>query len=103
MIGTHEQCSSSAGNAIAAGASSHEDAVPGASTSPTDHQPERRDPRAHTDSTAPASEGRSLQQSAYGAPSPALLARADRGFARFLAQRTEDQDSRHGDGEDTQR
>ncbi|WP_434600713.1 hypothetical protein [Streptomyces sp. A5-4] len=36
-------------------------------------------------------------------PSLALLARADRGFARFLAQRTEDQDDRNGDGEETPR
>ncbi|WP_199809611.1 hypothetical protein [Streptomyces sp. NRRL S-920] len=57
--------------------------------------------RVHTDSTAPAPEGRGLQSPAYKVPSPDLLARADRGFARFLAQRTED----HGAdaGEDTQR
>ncbi|MFE3144413.1 hypothetical protein [Streptomyces scopuliridis] len=40
---------------------------------------------AHTDSTAP--EGRGLQPLAYGVPSPALLARADRGRARFLARK----------------
>ncbi|MGW8780157.1 hypothetical protein ACWGNM_19160 [Streptomyces sp. NPDC055796] len=28
----------------------------------------------------------------YGVPSPALLARADRGYARFLAQQTENQE-----------
>ncbi|MDQ1005768.1 hypothetical protein QFZ82_000253 [Streptomyces sp. V4I23] len=28
----------------------------------------------------------------YGVPSPALLARADRGYERFLAQQTEDQE-----------
>ncbi|MER7001341.1 hypothetical protein [Streptomyces sp. NPDC000410] len=28
----------------------------------------------------------------YGVPSSALLARADRGYARFLAQQTEDQE-----------
>ncbi|OEJ22169.1 hypothetical protein AR457_40575 [Streptomyces agglomeratus] len=59
--------------------------------------------RAHTDSTAPAPEGRGLQPPAYGAPSPALLARADRGFARFLAQRTEDQDDGADGSEDPQR
>ncbi|MEU0162327.1 hypothetical protein ABZ154_26820 [Streptomyces sp. NPDC006261] len=48
--------------------------------------------RTHTDSTAPAPEGRGLQPPTYGAPSPALLARADRGFARFLGQHDEDQD-----------
>ncbi|MDJ0346441.1 hypothetical protein QMK19_35725 [Streptomyces sp. H10-C2] len=57
--------------------------------------------RAHAASTALAPEGRSLQPPAYGVPSPALLARADRGLARFLAQRTEDQDDRNGDGQDT--
>ncbi|MGP3634326.1 hypothetical protein ACTU45_13315 [Streptomyces sp. 24-1644] len=59
--------------------------------------------RAHTDSTAPEPEGRGLQPPAYGVPSPALLARADRGFARFLAQRTEDQDDGADGSEDTQR
>ncbi|WP_331749356.1 hypothetical protein OG520_43655 (plasmid) [Streptomyces sp. NBC_00984] len=59
--------------------------------------------RAHTDFTAPAPEGRGLQPPAYGVPSPALLTRADRGFARFLAQQTEDQDDGADGGEDTQR
>ncbi|MFD4577974.1 hypothetical protein ACFWNK_37345 [Streptomyces sp. NPDC058417] len=59
--------------------------------------------RAHTDTTAPAPEGRGLQPPAYGVPSPALLARADRGFARFLAQHTEDQDDQADGSEDTQR
>ncbi|MET9513147.1 hypothetical protein ABZX62_32685 [Streptomyces flavidovirens] len=59
--------------------------------------------RAHTDSTAPAPEGRSLQSPAYGVPSPALLARADRGFARFLGQHGEDQDDGADGGKDTQR
>ncbi|MFE4310459.1 hypothetical protein ACFRR6_30935 [Streptomyces sp. NPDC056891] len=59
--------------------------------------------RAQTDSTAPAPEGRGLQPPAYGVPSPALLARADRGFARFLAQRPEDQGDGADGGEDTQR
>ncbi|MGW7363097.1 hypothetical protein ACWGI8_06600 [Streptomyces sp. NPDC054841] len=35
----------------------------------------------------------------HGVPSPALLARADRGFARFLAHHTEDQDDGDGGGE----
>ncbi|MEU5825947.1 hypothetical protein [Streptomyces sp. NPDC047803] len=47
--------------------------------------------RAPTDTTAKASEGRGLQPPAYGAPSPDLLARADRGLARFLARHSEDQ------------
>ncbi|KAF5998697.1 hypothetical protein [Streptomyces sp. WAC00263] len=33
----------------------------------------------------PAAEGRGLQPPAFGRPSPALIARADRGYARFLA------------------
>ncbi|MET8404353.1 hypothetical protein [Streptomyces sp900116325] len=37
-------------------------------------------------------QGRGLQPTRYGVLSPALLARADRGFARFLAQRGEDRD-----------
>ncbi|MFB7374191.1 hypothetical protein ACFC0D_30580 [Streptomyces sp. NPDC056222] len=56
--------------------------------------------RARNHSTAPAMEGRGLQPPAYGAPSPALLARADRGFARFLGQHGEDQDDQ-ADGENT--
>ncbi|MDT0614395.1 hypothetical protein [Streptomyces lancefieldiae] len=59
--------------------------------------------RVHTDSTAPAGEGRGLQSPAYGVPSPALLARADCGFARFLGQHDEDQDDGADGGEDTQR
>ncbi|MFE5091869.1 hypothetical protein ACFRCI_16065 [Streptomyces sp. NPDC056638] len=58
---------------------------------------------AHTDTTAPEPEGRGLQPPAYGVPSPALPARAGRGFARFLALRTEDQDDGVHGGEDTQR
>lgn len=38
--------------------------------------------------TAPAG-SRGLTQSGYGVPSPALMARADRGFARFLARTTQ--------------
>ncbi|MGW2683614.1 hypothetical protein ACWC6I_10730 [Streptomyces sp. NPDC001414] len=59
--------------------------------------------RVHTDSTAPAPEGRGLQSPAYGVPSPALLARADRGFARFLGEHGEDQDDVADGSEDTQR
>ncbi|MFE3583192.1 hypothetical protein [Streptomyces vinaceus] len=33
----------------------------------------------------PQPEGRGLQPPAFGQPSPALIARADRGYARFLA------------------
>lgn len=36
-------------------------------------------------SAGPAAEGRGLQPPAFGRPSLALLARADRGYARFLA------------------
>ncbi|QFX79519.1 hypothetical protein [Streptomyces sp. SYP-A7193] len=59
--------------------------------------------RVHTDSTVPAREGRGLQSPAYGVPSPPLLARADRGFARFLGQHDEDQDDGADSGEDPQR
>ncbi|WP_405755664.1 hypothetical protein OG232_37780 [Streptomyces sp. NBC_01411] len=59
--------------------------------------------REHTGTTAPAPEGRGLQPPAYGVPSPALLARADRGFARFLAQKTEDQDTAVDSDENTPR
>ncbi|MEU2026203.1 hypothetical protein ABZ565_29220 [Streptomyces sp. NPDC016469] len=61
--------------------------------------------RASTGTTVPAAEGRGLQSPAYGTPSPDLLARADRGLARFLARHTEDQAGRrHAEGgEDSQR
>lgn len=59
--------------------------------------------RAYTDSTAPAPQRRGLQPSAYGVPSPALLARADRGFARFLGKHDEDQDNGADSGKDPQR
>lgn len=50
--------------------------------------------RAHADTTvAQDSQGRGP---AYGVPSPDLLARADRGFARFL-ERIEDQDDDAGE------
>lgn len=58
----------------------------GSSHSPTSRR--RGAPsRSHTDSTAPAPEGRGLQWHAYGVPSPGLLARVDRGFARFCDAR----------------
>ncbi|WP_330260932.1 hypothetical protein [Streptomyces sp. NBC_00539] len=60
-------------------------------------------PCAHTDSTAPAREGRGLQSPPYGVPSTALLARADRGFARFLGRHGEDQDDGADGSEDPQR
>ncbi|KUH35387.1 MULTISPECIES: hypothetical protein [Streptomyces] len=48
----------------------------------------------------PAPEGRGLQPPAFGRPSPALLARADRRYARFLGQHVLDQDDGVGGGED---
>ncbi|WP_406131595.1 hypothetical protein [Streptomyces sp. NBC_00989] len=33
----------------------------------------------------PVPQGRGLQPPAFGRPTPALIARADRGYARFLA------------------
>ncbi|MFF8717351.1 hypothetical protein ACF07T_38980 [Streptomyces sp. NPDC015184] len=54
--------------------------------------------RSPTKTAAPAPGSRSPQPPAYGVPSPELIARADRGFARFLAHHTEDQDS-HADDE----
>ncbi|MFI0724177.1 hypothetical protein [Streptomyces sp. NPDC021224] len=39
---------------------------------------------AHTDATAPDPAAGSTRAPGYGVPSPALLARADRGFSRFL-------------------
>ncbi|MDJ0385203.1 hypothetical protein [Streptomyces sp. G-G2] len=46
----------------------------------------------------PDPDGPGLQRPDFGRPSPALLARADRGLARFLARPTEDQDDELGDG-----
>ncbi|CAC36713.1 hypothetical protein PV411_33950 [Streptomyces sp. NRRL_B-16638] len=57
---------------------------------------------ASTDTTAPAPEGRNLQTPVYGIHAPGMLAHADRGSARALAQHTEDQDHQPG-GEDTRR
>ncbi|UQA97544.1 hypothetical protein [Streptomyces halobius] len=48
--------------------------------------------RARTNTTADAApQGRDLQQPGYGVPSSALLARSDRGLARFLAATSDDQ------------
>ncbi|MEU1457188.1 hypothetical protein [Streptomyces avermitilis] len=41
----------------------------------------------------PAVEGRGLHPPAFSRPSPALLARADRGYARFLAVQAPDADA----------
>ncbi|MCX4564759.1 MULTISPECIES: hypothetical protein [Streptomyces] len=51
----------------------------------------------------PAPEGRGLKPSAFGRPSPALLARADRGFARFLAQAAPDDHTGDHDQDDAAR
>ncbi|MFD8277517.1 hypothetical protein [Streptomyces flaveolus] len=51
----------------------------------------------------PAPEGRGLQPPAFGRPSPALLARADRGYARFLAQATLDDRTGDHDQDDAAR
>ncbi|MFE3072520.1 hypothetical protein [Streptomyces sp. NPDC059247] len=59
--------------------------------------------RARHDTTAPVPEGRGLRPPAYGVPSPAPLARADRGSARFLGRHGEDQEDRADGGEDPQR
>lgn len=56
--------------------------------------------------SAPAPAGdqpddRGLQPPAFGRPSPALVARADRGYARFLAARVPDADpGDHGQDDD---
>lgn len=50
-----------------------------------------RPPCARNEGTAPAADGIGLQPPTYGLPSPVLLARADRGFARFLGRHGEDQ------------
>lgn len=57
--------------------------------------------RAHgRDRSGPG--GPQLRPSAYGVPSPVLVARADRGFARFL-ERTGDRDDGAGGGRDAPR
>ncbi|MYY04746.1 MULTISPECIES: hypothetical protein [unclassified Streptomyces] len=49
----------------------------------------------------PAPEGPGLQPPDYGRPSPALIARADRGYARFLAARAPAADpGDHGQDDD---
>ncbi|MFJ1804177.1 hypothetical protein [Streptomyces sp. NPDC088180] len=50
-------------------------------------------------STSPEPEGPSLQRPDFGRPSPALLERADRGYARFLAHTTQATDD-HAEGPD---
>ncbi|MET7457873.1 hypothetical protein ABZT03_39705 [Streptomyces sp. NPDC005574] len=50
----------------------------------------------------PAAQERGLQPPAFGRPSPALIARADRGYARFLAvQAPEDPTGDHGQDDAT--
>ncbi|NED17948.1 hypothetical protein G3I31_07245 [Streptomyces sp. SID9913] len=51
----------------------------------------------------PAPEGRGLQSLAFGLPSPELLARADRGYARFLAQAAPDDHSSYHNQDDAAR
>jgi hypothetical protein len=46
------------------------------------------------DTTLLAPAGPGLRQPVYGIPSPALLARADRGYTRFLAQHPENPNHR---------
>ncbi|MCX4902404.1 hypothetical protein OG571_47100 (plasmid) [Streptomyces sp. NBC_01369] len=48
----------------------------------------------------PAPQGPGLQPSDYGRPSPALIARADRGYARFLAAPAPDADTGDHDQDD---
>ncbi|MEU2565068.1 hypothetical protein ABZ626_37945 [Streptomyces longispororuber] len=43
----------------------------------------------HATTTAAPAGSRGLAQPGYAVPSPALVARADRGFARFLARTTQ--------------
>lgn len=51
-----------------------------------------------------APEGRGFQLPAFGRPSPALLARADRGYARYLAQAApDDRTGDHGQGDAARR
>ncbi|MFJ5787954.1 hypothetical protein [Streptomyces hydrogenans] len=47
--------------------------------------------------TGPQPEDRSPELPAFGQPSPALLARADRGYARFLAAQAAPADTRDHD------
>ncbi|WP_406500232.1 hypothetical protein OG936_37810 [Streptomyces sp. NBC_00846] len=48
----------------------------------------------------PEPEGRGLQPPAFGRPSPALIARADRGYARFLAVQAPDASTGDHDQDD---
>ncbi|MFJ9381620.1 hypothetical protein [Streptomyces sp. NPDC101455] len=49
----------------------------------------------------PAADGHGPQPPAFGRPSPALIARADRGYARFLAVQAPAADTGdHGQGDD---
>ncbi|MFE4177444.1 hypothetical protein ACFRR7_36320 [Streptomyces sp. NPDC056909] len=48
----------------------------------------------------PAQEGPGLQRPAFGRPSPALLERADRGYARFLAVHVPDASTGDHDQDD---
>ncbi|MFI8287482.1 hypothetical protein ACIF84_31090 [Streptomyces albidoflavus] len=58
--------------------------------------------RAHTHTTTPE-EGRGLQPPGHGQPSPALLSRADQGYARFLRRRSTDQNAQHETGQEHHR
>ncbi|MBD0420214.1 hypothetical protein H0H10_13745 [Streptomyces sp. TRM S81-3] len=51
----------------------------------------------------PADRGGGLQPPDFGRPSPALLARADRGYARFLAQAAPDDRTGDHDQDDAAR
>ncbi|MFB8415305.1 hypothetical protein ACFC63_07300 [Streptomyces albidoflavus] len=55
--------------------------------------------RTHTHTTTPE-EGRGLMPPGYGHPSPALLARADQGYARFLRQHSTDQNAQDETGQE---
>ncbi|MYZ38059.1 MULTISPECIES: hypothetical protein [unclassified Streptomyces] len=50
--------------------------------------------------TRPAPQGPGLQPSAFGRPSSALLARASRGYARFVAVQAPDADTGDHDQDD---
>ncbi|MFI0756759.1 hypothetical protein ACH4PX_05165 [Streptomyces anulatus] len=52
---------------------------------------------------SPDTEGPSLQRPGFGQPSPALLERADRGYARFLAHTTQAPDGNADGRDDTAR
>ncbi|WP_406704107.1 hypothetical protein OIF23_30825 (plasmid) [Streptomyces albidoflavus] len=58
--------------------------------------------RGHTHTTTP-DEGRGLQPPGHGHPSPALLARAEQGYARFLRQHTTDPEAQNGAGQEHHR